>query len=195
MNELRIHRSALLGREGEGFAIGLAALGNGLYTVGAGAVGTAQAAFDAARIRAREAAGCTSENDIPQTIIALLAHMSSNVETARALIYAAGERKNRGEQNAQATSLAKWQAAEAAFATCDAALQVFELTGVPPYPPVERFLSNVKGSVIYGGTREIHTTMQAAYALGQRYERPFRCPVPIATDLANWTEPTLPEYE
>ena len=191
MNDVRIDRSALLGHEGEGFAIGLAALGNGLYSVGAGAVGTAQAALDAARHRARETTGRTGAGGIPQTTMALLAQMASNVETARALIYAAGARKNRGEHNAQATSLAKWQAAEAAFATCEAALQVHELTGVPPYPAVERYLSNVKGSVIYGGTREIHSTMQAAYALGQRHERPSRCPAPTAADLANWTEPAL----
>jgi hypothetical protein len=49
---------------------------------------------------------------------------------------------------------------------------------------LERHLSNVKGAVIYGGTEQIHQVMQAAYALGDRGDRPFRCPTPTAADLA-----------
>jgi glutaryl-CoA dehydrogenase (non-decarboxylating) len=189
MSEVCVGRSALLGREGEGFAIGLAALGNGLFTVGAGALGSAQAAFDAARSRVRSTGGDGSASAVSQSLQQLLAQMERDIRVARSLLYDAGRRKNRGDQNAQKTSLAKWQAAEAAFATCEAALQIYELTGLPPYAPVERHLRNVKGSVIYGGTREIHTTMQAAYARGDRFERPVRCPSPTAADLANWPLP------
>jgi alkylation response protein AidB-like acyl-CoA dehydrogenase len=48
-----------------------------------------------------------------------------------------------------------------------------------------RYWANAKGAVIYGGTSEIHQTMQGAYALGYREERPFRCPAPTAADLAS----------
>jgi glutaryl-CoA dehydrogenase (non-decarboxylating) len=43
---------------------------------------------------------------------------------------------------------------------------------------VGRFWRNSKGAVIYEGTREIHTLMQADYALGYREDRPARVSLP-----------------
>jgi glutaryl-CoA dehydrogenase (non-decarboxylating) len=43
---------------------------------------------------------------------------------------------------------------------------------------VGRFWRNSKGAVIYEGTREIHTLMQADYALGYRVDRPTRVSLP-----------------
>ena len=34
--------------------------------------------------------------------------------------------------------------------------------------------------MIYEGTREIHTILQADYALGYRQDKPLRCPQPPA---------------
>ncbi|MBX6754676.1 MAG: acyl-CoA/acyl-ACP dehydrogenase, partial [Thermorudis peleae] len=45
---------------------------------------------------------------------------------------------------------------------------------------VERYFRNARGAVIYEGTREIHTILQAEYALGYRVDRPLRCPQPPA---------------
>ncbi len=188
LSDARVPCTALIGDEGEGFAIALAALGNGLFTVGAGAVGVAQAALEAVQQRLAALRDETGSSEKRQTILKLMATIARNVEVARSMIYAAAARKNRGEPNSQMTSLAKWQAAEMAFEACEAALQIFDLTGVPPFPLIERQLQNIKGSVIYGGTREIHTTMQAAYALGYRHERPFRRPTPTAETLARWSD-------
>ena len=44
--------------------------------------------------------------------------------------------------------------------------------------PVERYLRNSKGSVIYEGTSQIHTIMQADYVLGYRTDKPLRMPQP-----------------
>ena len=52
---------------------------------------------------------------------------------------------------------------------------------------VERYLRNSKGAVIYEGTSEIHTLMQADYALGYREDRPLRCELP-AYDPEFWQE-------
>ena len=195
MDGVKVSRDSMIGRDGEGFAIALAALGNGLFTVGAGAVGVAQAALEAVQRRLterREHAGSVHEQ---QVTLGLVASATRDVAIARSLIYDAADRKNRGDPNAQSTSLAKWMAADLAFDACESALSIFELSGIPPYPHIERHLRNVKGSVIYGGTREIHTTMQAAYALGYRLERPFRCPPPTAQTLANWPDEHEPSLE
>jgi glutaryl-CoA dehydrogenase (non-decarboxylating) len=40
---------------------------------------------------------------------------------------------------------------------------------------VERYLRNSKAAVIYEGTSQLHTLIQADYALGYREDRPLRC--------------------
>ena len=50
---------------------------------------------------------------------------------------------------------------------------------------MERHLRNTKSAVIYEGTSQIHTLMQAAYTLGMREDRPLRCPMP-AYDPDSW---------
>lgn len=184
LQDVRLGADAVLGGEGAGFGVALSALGNGLFTVGAGAVGAAQAALDAtvSFLRATDPAGAGASRE--QWVQARVADMVSGTERARLLIHRAGALKNQGLPSAQATSLAKWQASEAAFSACADALAIREHFSPPPYDPVERYLRNVKGSVIYGGTREIHSGMQGAYALGDRRERPPRCPAPTALDLA-----------
>jgi len=43
---------------------------------------------------------------------------------------------------------------------------------------VERYLRNSKGSVIYEGTSQIHTLLQADYLLGYRRDHDLRMPQP-----------------
>lgn len=184
LQDVRVGKDALLGHEGEGFAVAMSALGNGLYTVGAGAVGAAQAALDATVKFLHEidprGTGPASSQWIQQRV----ANMVCAVERSRLLIHRAGAMKNKGVLNARETGLAKWQATEAAYQACRDALEIRETLGPPPYEPFERLLWNVKGSVIFGGTSQIHTGMQAGYALGYRRERAPRCPAPTAVDLA-----------
>jgi glutaryl-CoA dehydrogenase (non-decarboxylating) len=58
------------------------------------------------------------------------------------------------------------------------AVEVHGAYGYSDEYPVGRFYRNCKGAVIYEGTREIHTLMQADYALGLRQDRPTRVTLP-----------------
>jgi len=58
------------------------------------------------------------------------------------------------------------------------AVQIHGAYGYSDEYPVGRFLRNSKGAVIYEGTREIHTLMQADYALGYRQDQPTRVMLP-----------------
>ena len=60
------------------------------------------------------------------------------------------------------------------------AVQVHGANGYSDEYPVGRFYRNCKGAVIYEGTREIHTLMQADYVLGFRQDKPLRCELPPA---------------
>ena len=68
--------------------------------------------------------------------------------------------------------------ASSAFCAAGNAVQVHGANGYSDEYPVGRFYRNCKGAVIYEGTREIHTLMQADYVLGFRQDKPTRCELP-----------------
>jgi glutaryl-CoA dehydrogenase (non-decarboxylating) len=168
-----------LGEVGEGFPIALSALGNGLFTVGCGALGIAVACREWTATFLREVGGRDAGWEAAE-----LAQMLGREEATRLLLARAATLKNAGEPNGQATGLAKWTAARAAHANASAALRIFSAHEVGEQTTLLRHWANAKGAVIYGGTSEIHQTMQAAYQLGMRVDRPFRRPSPTAGDLA-----------
>jgi alkylation response protein AidB-like acyl-CoA dehydrogenase len=86
--------------------------------------------------------------------------------------------KNQGMRNTQETSQCKWFATEASFSAANEAVQLHGAYGFSDEYPVERFLRNSKGAVIYEGSAEVHTLMQADYELGYRDDRPLRCELP-----------------
>ena len=77
-----------------------------------------------------------------------------------------------------ATSYAKKFATEASFDAANEAVQIHGAYGFSDEYDVERFLRNSKGAVIYEGSSEIQTLIQAGYALGTREDKPLRCELP-----------------
>jgi glutaryl-CoA dehydrogenase (non-decarboxylating) len=179
-HDVWVPRDYVLGNIGEGFPVALSALNNGLFTVGAGALGAAIACRELTvqLLNERRPSGNQS-----QFIDAEIAHMIAGEERSRLLLEAAAGLKNDGLPSAEATSLAKWTAATTAQAAAESAIAIAQALGAPPHPAIERHLCNIKGAVIYGGTSEIHQVMQASYALGYRTERATRCPTPSAATL------------
>jgi glutaryl-CoA dehydrogenase (non-decarboxylating) len=104
--------------------------------------------------------------------------MVAGLETSRLLVYRAGWLKAQGRRNTRETSLAKWIACDAAFEAAVDAIQIHGAYGYSNEYPVERYMRNAKAPVIYEGTREIHTIMQAEYALGYRVDKPLRQMLP-----------------
>ncbi len=94
------------------------------------------------------------------------------------LVYRAGSLKNKGVRNTRETSLAKWQACDIAFRSASDAVEIHGANGYSNAYPVERYLRNAQALVIYEGTREIHTLMQADYVLGYRQDKPLNRMLP-----------------
>ena len=104
-----------------------------------------------------------------------IAKMAAGTEMGRLLVWRAGWLKNQGLRNTRETSLAKWHATEHAVQSALDAIQVHGANGYSNEFPVERYLRNSKAAVIYEGTSQLHTLIQADYALGYREDRPLRC--------------------
>ena len=105
----------------------------------------------------------------------MIAKMAAGTEIGRLLVWRAGWLKNQGLRNTRETSLAKWHATEHSVQAALDAIQIHGANGYSNEFPVERYLRNSKAAVIYEGTSQLHTLIQADYALGYREDRPLRC--------------------
>ena len=167
-----------VGEEGEGFTIAMSAIDQGRYTVAAGSVGLAVACLDASVKYAHERKAFGEEIGRHQLVKQMLARMQQGIEAGRLLVWKAGWLKNQGLRSTRETGLAKWFCTDHAVQCAMDAIQVHGAYGYSDEYPVERYLRNSKGSVIYEGTSQIHTLMQADYLLGYRKDKPLRMPQP-----------------
>ncbi|MBM7552224.1 acyl-CoA dehydrogenase family protein [Thalassobacillus pellis] len=171
--DMKISERNLLGKEGDGFKIAMAALDNGRFTVAAGACGLIMACLESSVEYCHDRETFGKEIGRHQLVQQMIAKMEAGLQMSRLLVYRAGELKNQGKRNTRETSLAKWQACDFANQAADDAVQVHGAYGYSNEYPVERHLRNSKAPVIYEGTREIHTIMQAEYVLGYRKDKPL----------------------
>ncbi len=178
MQDVMVPVENRLGEEGEGFKIAMSCLDNGRYTVASGATGLIRASLEASLRYAAERKTFGQPIGEHQLIKQKIAYMQQWYEAARLLYLRAGWMKNQGQRNTRETSLAKWYATDHSVKAALEAVQVHGAYGFSDEYPVERYLRNSKGAVIYEGTSEIHQLMQADYALGKREDRPLRCELP-----------------
>jgi glutaryl-CoA dehydrogenase (non-decarboxylating) len=178
LQDVRVPQENMVGEEGEGFKIAMFALEQGRYTVASGATGVIRASRDAsvAYANTRETFGTKIGNH--QLVKQKIAEMEADYQMGHLLWLHAGYLKNEGLPNAKATSLAKWQATIRSEKAASMAIEVHGANGYSNDYPVERYLRNCKAAIIYEGTRDIHTLMQADWALGLKKEKPARRTLP-----------------
>ncbi len=174
LDGVRVPVENRIGEEGEGFLIAMSAIDQGRYTVAAGAVGLAQACVDASVRYAKERRTFGEEIGRHQLVKQMIATMVRGTEIGRLLVWRAGWLKNQGLRNTRETSVAKWHATDHSVQAALDAIQIHGANGYSNEFPVERYLRNSKAAVIYEGTSQLHTLIQADYALGYREDRPLR---------------------
>ena len=178
LQDVRVPAGNMLGQEGEGFKIAMFSLENGRYTVASGATGVIRASRDAsvAYANTREVQGQKIGNF--QLVKQKIADMEADYQMSHLLWLKCGYLKNEGLPSAKAASLAKWQATTRSETAASMAIEVHGANGYTNDYPVERYLRNCKAAVIYEGTRDIHTLMQADWALGLKKEKSARVILP-----------------
>jgi glutaryl-CoA dehydrogenase (non-decarboxylating) len=179
-NNVRVPIENRIGEEGEGFKIAMSCIDQGRFTVGAGACGLTRACLDASVKYANERHAFGQEIGRFELVQQMIAKMVAGYEASSLLTMKAAELKNRGLRNTKETSLMKWYGCDVALKSADDAIQIHGSYGFSNEYPVERFWRNARGAVIYEGTREIHTILQAEYALGYRQDKPLSRPQPPA---------------
>ncbi len=162
-DEVRVGADRLIGDEGKGLSIALAALDSGRLGIAAIAVGVAQAALDhaVAYAKTRETFGKPIIEH--QGLGFLLADMAAAVLPARATTLEAARRRDRGLPYAREASIAKLVATDAAMQVTTDAVQVLGGAGYTRDFPVERLMREAKVMQIFEGTNQIQRLVIARH--------------------------------
>jgi len=169
--DMRVPADCMLGQEGDGFKVAMSALDHGRYTVASGAVGIITACLDACVKYANERTVQGEPIGKKQLVQQMIASMVQGREIGHLLYYKVGWMKNTGQRHTRECSMAKWTNCAAAFDAANKAIEIHGAYGFCDEFPVERYFRNSRGAMIYEGTHEIHTIMQAEYELGYRSDK------------------------
>jgi hypothetical protein len=153
----------LIGAEGQGLQIALAALDSGRLGIAAVATGLAQGSLDAAVAYAKERETFGRPIIDHQGLGFLLADMAAAVESARAVTLEAARRRDRGLPFARQASIAKLVATDAAMKVTTDAVQVLGGFGYTKEFPVERHMREAKVMQIFEGTNQIQRLVIARH--------------------------------
>lgn len=155
MEDCKVPVENMLGSEGEGYKQALQTLEGGRISIGALALGIAQAALDSALQYAKQREAFGQPIGKFQFIQGYLADMSTQISAARLMLYHAAWMKDHGKRVTLEGSQAKLFASEIASRVCNLCVQIHGGYGYVEDFPAERFLRDAKLCEIGEGTSEI----------------------------------------
>jgi acyl-CoA dehydrogenase len=164
---LRVPHSAMLGNEGEGFALTQARLGPARLTHCMRWTGIAQRALEIATEYGvqREAFGKTLNEH--QSIQWMLADSATELHAGRLMIQHCAWLLTKGEQARQESSMCKVFVAEAVNRVIDRALQICGASGVSRDLPLSHWYAAARAFRIYDGASEVHRMVIARQVIKQ----------------------------
>lgn len=167
LDSVRLPSTALLGKEGNGFAQMMHSLDFVRLITAAHALGIAQAAYDAAVERAKTRTSFGKPIGQHQALGFKVADMAVDLHAARTITYSAAEALDRGERISKEAAIAKLYASEAATRIAHAAQQIFGAEGCRSGTVVERMYREARLTEIWDGTSEIQRLIIARDILGR----------------------------
>jgi len=152
----RIPKENIISKEGVGFIVAMKTLDNSRGGVGAQGVGVAQGAFDEAVKFARQRVQFGHPIISFQAVQHMLADMATDIEAARALVYAVARFIDSGAKEVtKESAMAKVFATDVAMKVTTNAVQVMGGSGYMREYPVEKMMRDAKILQIYEGTNQI----------------------------------------
>lgn len=155
-------------REGEGFKQVMSGLESERINVAARGLGVARASFEEAIKYSQQRRTFGKPICEHQTIQIKLADMATKIEAAKLLVYAAAEKKDRGERCDLEAGMAKLFATETAQECSLEAMRILGGNGYAKDFPVERYYRDAPLLIIGGGTNELQRLV-IAKALLKKY--------------------------
>jgi alkylation response protein AidB-like acyl-CoA dehydrogenase len=153
--DCKIHKSQMMGKEGEGFVQSLKVLDGGRISIAALSLGIAEGAFEAALKYSKERHQFNQPISNFQGISFKLAEMATKVEAAKLLTFRAADLKNKGQSVNRESAMAKLYASEVAVEIANDGVQIFGGYGYTKDFPAEKYYRDAKLCTIGEGTSEI----------------------------------------
>lgn len=154
--DCKVPAENLLAKEGMGFIVTMRTFDMSRPGVAAQALGIAQGALELAVKYSRQRVQFGKAISSFQGIQWMLADMATELEAARALVYACAREVDAGVKDVSRDSaMAKLFASDVAFKICDQALQIHGGYGYMKDYPIEKYLRDAKITQIYEGTNQI----------------------------------------
>ena len=159
---VRVDRADLLGEHDQGFKVAMRTLDLFRPSVGAFAVGMAQAALDVSVAHADERQAFGGPLRQLQSVGHTLAEMATRVETARLMVYRAGAAYDDGRPGISTSSaMAKLVATETAQWVVDQAIQIHGARALQRGHLLEHLYREVRAPRIYEGATEVQRSIIA----------------------------------
>ena len=158
----------LLGKQGDGFRTFLKILDGGRISIGALAVGLAQAALDASIPYAQTREQFGRSIGTFQGVAFMVADMATEIEAARSLVWKAAWLKDQGRDYGLVAAQAKLFASEVSSRVTNHAIQIHGGYGYVTDYPVERFMRDAKLTEIGEGTSQVQRLVIARRILDLR---------------------------
>ncbi len=154
--DCRIPKANLLSKEGMGFIVAMKTLDSSRPGVAAQALGIAAGALDEAVEYSRQRRQFGKPVCSFQGVQFMLADMATQVEAARALVYAAARHIDSGAKDiSKVSAMCKLFASDTAMKVTTDAVQVLGGYGYMREYPVEKMMRDAKITQIYEGTNQI----------------------------------------
>ncbi|MEV6900316.1 acyl-CoA dehydrogenase family protein [Amycolatopsis sp. NPDC051372] len=169
-DDVHLGPDAMLGPEGEGFAVAMTSVEQGRLSVASRAVGLAQSCLDASVQYARDRIVFGQPISDFQMVQQKIANMAVSVQAARLLTEQCALAMQRGERARVEASMAKMYASDAAQAAAADAVQIHGAYGVSEDYGVARAYRDAKVFQIVEGANDIHRVLIARNVLGTTRE-------------------------
>jgi alkylation response protein AidB-like acyl-CoA dehydrogenase len=153
--DCRVHKSQMIGKEGDGFIQAMKVLDGGRISIAALSLGIAQGAFEAALKYSHERHQFNKPISSFQGIAFKLADMATKIEAAKLLTYRAADLKQKGHNVNRESAMAKLYASEVAVDVANEGVQIFGGYGYTKDFPAEKYYRDAKLCTIGEGTSEI----------------------------------------
>jgi acyl-CoA dehydrogenase len=171
---VRVDRGAVLGEVDGGFPVAMRTLDLFRPSVGAFAVGLAQAALDATVVHVRERSVYGAPLANQQAAAHRVADMATQLEAARLLVYAAAAAYDEGTERhlqSRRSAMAKLYATEAAQTIIDGCVQLHGAAALRRGHLLEHLYRDVRSLRIYEGASEVQRSIIARDLIGRDYTR------------------------
>jgi len=168
LEDVRVHKSDLLGEENRGFQNAMKTLDIGRIGVAATSIGVAQGALDESIKYAKERKQFGRRIADFQAISFMIADMATKLQAAKELVYRAAELKGVGSPEAgTAASMAKYFASETCNEICAKAVQIHGGYGFIREYKVERMYRDCRVFTIFEGTSQVQQMVIAGNIIGK----------------------------